>query len=63
MGASVKGLKAWAKIFSGGGWETLLEVGLWGYGAPDAGEFSKIFTIFLKKIAKMHYFNIFFKKI
>ena len=27
----------------------------------DAGEFSKIFKNFLKKIAKMHYFSIFFK--
>ena len=29
---------------------------------PDAGEFSKIFEKFLMKIAKMDYFNIFFKK-
>ena len=28
----------------------------------DAGEFSKIFKKFLKKISKMHYFSIFFKK-
>ena len=29
---------------------------------PDAGEFSKIFKRFLKKIAKMHYFSRFFNK-
>ena len=29
----------------------------------DAGEFSKFFEKILKKIAKMHYFSLFLKKI
>ena len=31
-------------------------------GGPEAGELSKVFRKLLKKIAKMHYFSIFFKK-
>ena len=38
-----------------------------GGGAPwitePSGEISKIFKTFLKKIAKMHYFSIYFKKV
>ena len=40
-------------------------VGCPGEGAPppDAGEFSKIFNKYLKKIAKMHYFSLFLKNV
>ena len=30
---------------------------------PDAEEFSKSWKIFLKKIAKLHYFSLFFKSL
>ena len=36
-------------------------VGITGTKPPEGGEFSKIFKIFLKQIAKLHYFNIFLK--
>ena len=52
--------------FRFGGWNTLgvrPRIGSGGLPPTDAGEFSKIFKKLLKKIAKMHYFSIFFKKL
>ena len=44
------------------GEETLVGVGIVeGPRTSDAGEFSKVFKRFLKKIANMNYFSIFFK--